>query len=111
MTDEKKKAKPRAGIRFTLEGNEYGHISYNSEAYSADTAVFVINESMHGACLVINRKLVPSTITFAQGMYIMVKIGKLDPVTAIVRWVRMMDEDIIKIGVEYTEKRHAIKFE
>lgn len=110
MTDKNKTTKPRAGIRFTAEGNEFGYICYNLDEYKPDVAVFVINESIHGSCLIVNRKLIPPHITFKPGMNIIVKVGNLDPVTTIVRWVKNLDEDVVKLGVENTEKRHVIKF-
>lgn len=105
------KEKPRTGIRFTSTDGEFGFISFNSEKFKPDSAVFIINESAHGACLVLNRKLVPPQISFKEGLNIMIKVGKLDPVPTIIRWVQFIDEDIIKFGVENTEKRLSIKFD
>jgi hypothetical protein len=110
MNDEVKLTKARAGIRFTVAENQFGYISYNLEEYVPEAAVFVVNESINGSCLVLNRKLVPTKINIVPGIYLIVKVGDLDPVTAIVRWVRNVDEDLFKFGVENTEKRHVIKF-
>lgn len=110
MSINERKERPRAGIRFTTKGNEFGFISYDLEEYKPESGLLVINESSNGSCLVLNRKLIPSNVNFVQGLHLIIKVGALDPVTVVVRWVKFMDEEVIKFGVENTEKRHVIKF-
>jgi hypothetical protein len=100
----------RSRIRFTPDGNEFGFLSYNTEKFQKDAAVLVINESIHGSCVVFNRLQIPEGLTIETNLQILVKIGNLDPVKAIIRWVKLVDKEIVKIGVEYSENRHEIKF-
>lgn len=91
----------RAKIRFAPDNNELSFISLSLAHFHKEISSLIVNESSGGACLVINRKLVPSTDALAEGRFIQVKIGKLEPLSAVVRWVKHVDDDFIKIGVEY----------
>lgn len=91
----------RAKIRFVPDSNEMSFISLSLAHFQKEISTLIVNESCSGACLVINRKLIPSTDSLVEGRCILVKIGKLDPLSAVVRWVKHVDDDFIKIGVEY----------
>jgi len=108
MTNEG--TKPRARIRFAPHGDEFGFLSYNLEKFQQDSAVLIINESIRGSCLALNRALIPNEIKIEKGLKVLVKVGKLEPVLAIIRWVNLVDEDILKMGLENMEKRSEIKF-
>lgn len=91
----------RSKIRFLPDNNELGLISFDLEEFSQDIAALIINESLHGVCLVVNRKLIPTTVTINIGLMLLVKAGKLDPMEAVVRWVKEIDEELVRIGIEY----------
>jgi hypothetical protein len=104
------KTKPRARIRFIPDNSDIGHILFKDTQFNNKLNVLIINESIQGACLAISRHTIPISISFEPGLTILVKIGHLEPVTAIIRWVKILDDDIIKLGVEKTETRHEITF-
>ena len=108
----KPKTGPRARsrIRFTPEGNEFAILSFNLELFQNDLEALIINESTQGSCVVFNKKFIPKDIIISKGIYVLVKIGKLEPVRAIVRWINNIDSDLMKVGFENTEHRYTIKF-
>lgn len=91
----------RGKLRFTPESNQLSSISLSLAHFQKEISTLIVNESSSGACLVVNRKLIPSTESLIEGRCILVKIGKLDPLSAVVKWVKHVDDDFIKIGVEY----------
>jgi hypothetical protein len=99
MTKERKNAREK--IRFTPEGDQLGFISFNLMEFKPDISTLILNESSRGACLVVNRKLIPPRLSFTPGLTLLVKIGNLHPVIAIVRWVQEVDEDLAKVGIEH----------
>ena len=38
---------------------------------------------------------------FVSGIMCLVKVGKLDPISAQIRWVTELDSDVLKVGFEY----------
>lgn len=56
------------------------------------------SEAAKGCGLVMHAKYAPR-----QGDTVGVAIGHLAPVEGVVRWVNSLDEDIVKIGIEYLE--------
>lgn len=87
-------------IRFEPEKSVLCLVSFNTAEFIRDAAALVINESVHGACLVINKKLIPQKVEIGVGLPLLVKIGELEPELAVVRWSDLIDEDLIKIGIE-----------
>lgn len=57
-----------------------------------------ISEAAKGCGLVMNSKYAPQ-----QGETVGVAIGHLAPVEGVVRWVTALDEDVVKVGIEYLE--------
>ena len=91
----------RAKIRFKPDNVDFGFISFNLVEFQKDITTLILNESATGACLVINRKLVPSSINIKDGLSILVKIGNLEPEVSVIRWVTIIDDDLIKFGIEH----------
>lgn len=91
----------RAKIRFKPDSEDFGYISFNLEEFKKDMTTLVLNESAHGACLVINRKLIPLGINVKEGLSFLVKIGHLEPEFATIRWAKIIDDDMVKLGLEY----------
>jgi CheY-like chemotaxis protein len=92
---------PRGKIRFKPEKNEICFVSFEHGKFSNEISAIILNESAQGACLVINRKLIPPNITIVIGLALFVKIGNLDPIESIVRWIDSVDSDLIKIGIHH----------
>lgn len=88
-------------IRFVPEQDEFAFISFNLDNFTKDLAALILNESVKGSCLAINRKLIPDKISLEEGLFLQVKIGNLEPEMAIIRWVLHVDNDLVKIGFEY----------
>jgi hypothetical protein len=88
-------------IRFLPDSNELGLIIFTSVDFKREIAALIINESHHGVCLVINSKLLPLNFEIPVGMELRVKTGNLDPASAKVRWIKIVDEELMKIGIEY----------
>jgi hypothetical protein len=92
----------RQKIRFIPERNDdIGFFSFNSKNYFKPISVLVLNESAEGACLALNQKLIQTPFTLEVGLRVIVKIGNLDPLDAIIRWVKVFDDDLVKFGIEY----------
>jgi hypothetical protein len=102
--------KNRTRIRFVPEGLDFGYVSFELQNFANPITVLLINESIHGACFVINQKRLPANTTLRRGDRLILKIGNLEPLIVVIRWAIIFDEDVIKIGVENTEERHEIKF-
>jgi hypothetical protein len=95
----------RAKIRFVpYDNDEFGLISFHSHDSAQDIAALIINESVHGACIAINRKLIQAKMPLAIGLLAVIKIGKLDKEQVVVRWIKEVDDDIIKLGIEYQKR-------
>lgn len=86
-------------IRFPPDGDEVAFISFSSSIFKKDTSALIVNESLQGVCLVINKVMVPSDFTIETKTQFLVKIGAMDPMLAEVRWVKLIDESLLKIGI------------
>jgi hypothetical protein len=88
-------------IRFLPDSNELGLVIFNSVEFNKEVAALIINESHNGVCLVINSKLFPLNFVITVDLELIVKTGSLDPANAKVRWIKTVDEELMKIGIEY----------
>lgn len=87
-------------IRFPPDSDEMAFISFNVNDFKKDLSALIINESLQGACLVINRALVPTDKPINIGQIFLAKIGAMNPLRARVRWLKEVDENLLKIGIE-----------
>jgi hypothetical protein len=92
----------RTKLRFLpYDSDEVGFISFDTVDLIKPIAALILNESLQGSCVAINRKLILPEHTLQVGQIVFVTIGKLQPVSAEINWVKNLDEDIVKIGVQY----------
>ncbi len=77
----------KAIIDFTLEGE-----------FKAQYYAVVVNESYTGCCLAAR-----NDGHIKENTNIRVKVGELKEMKANIRWLKKIDEDIIKFGIEYQE--------
>lgn len=74
-------------------------LCFNTEGeFTNDYYAVVVNESFNGSCLVSRND---EAITMDQ--IFRVKVGELSEMQATVRWIKELDEDVIKFGIEYKE--------
>lgn len=99
----KKTKKPtlkRRSTRFSPDPLNTAQLQFypQSDLFQPDHVALIVNESYTGACLVLQtkKKLKPE-------MKVIVKTGKLAPMAAEVIWIRQLDVDLFKIGIDYFE--------
>ena len=91
-------SKERSKIRFQAESlSAPFDLDIRSE-FQGKYQSIVINESFTGACLVARNEGLIKT-----DQEVKVKVGKMDEIIALVVWVKEIDEDIIKFGIEYAK--------
>jgi hypothetical protein len=93
----------RSTMRFVPPETETSFISLNLAKFQNEMNTLIINESAGGACLILNVQIIDMKATLEVGQLILVKVGDLTPVSASVRWVKRLDCDVMKIGIEYCD--------
>ena len=63
----------------------------------------VLDESYDGCALVALRHALPAQV--GEGTPCLIKLNRLGPMRAEVRWLRAVDDDVCKIGVHYSDPR------
>lgn len=86
-------------IRFSPDGDEVAFISFNLDVFHKDVPCLILNESLQGVCLVLSKQMVPANFKMDAGTILSVKIGAIDPMMAEVKWIKLIDESLLKIGV------------
>lgn len=71
--------------------------------FKADVAGPVLDESYEGCALVVLKQGIPEA--HDEGMPCLVKLNNLGPIAAELRWVRPLDDEVVKIGVHYLDTR------
>lgn len=94
----------RHHMRFKPEDVEIALIQFTDAdpevaTFEPHTAGLVIDEAYGGCGLVALGHGTPEGVH--DGARCNVKVGKIGPVKAEVRWVRKLDEDVSKLGIEY----------
>lgn len=90
-------------VRFPPDSDQVAFISFNIHEYLPDLAALIINESIKGACFVVNKALIPKEKPITSGQIFLAKVGKLEPLKAEVRWVEDVDINLLKIGIKLLE--------
>ena len=87
-----------------LDGSEFiAYIDLNMEGpFQPTLAGYLVQESHAGCCLVINRED-PAAERFERDFQCRIKAGPLHPLTAVVRWRRDLDEELLKAGFQFVE--------
>ena len=90
-------------IRFPPDSDQIGFISFNLNEFKKELSALILNESASGACLIVNKALVPKIHPIEASQILLVQIGKMSPLKGQVRWVKEIDESLFKIGIELLE--------
>jgi hypothetical protein len=92
----------RRRIRFRPDPLDLAHIDsrpIGDHPFEPDTVAVIVDEDPLGGCglvIVENGKL-------ARGDTCVVRLGRLDPLRAEVRWRRTIDEDVVRIGLRFLQ--------
>ncbi len=94
------RARKRKHVRFSPSTVTYAELDLRSSggSFKAQMIGFVFNEAYGGCALVL-----PSAIKLHEGDRLRVKVGKLPVVEARVAWTKMLDDHVMKLGVEYID--------
>ncbi len=94
---------PKAHIRFNPDNDEVAFISFDTNEFRKDISALIVNESTQGACFVVNKGLIPKDSPILIGQVLLAKIGHIDPLKARVCWLKEVDSNLLKIGIELLE--------
>lgn len=102
----KEKNERRRHMRFPPDDIEIARIQFTDadpdpSTFRTDMAGLVIEEAYGGAGVVALSHGGPADI--AEGTRCHVRVGNLGPLKAEVRWVKRLDEDVAKLGIEYLD--------
>lgn len=101
-----KSREQRRHIRFRPDEVEVAYLQFTDRKpgeieFEADTAGLVIEEAYGGCALVVVGPGDPEQL--GVGMPCLVKINTIGPMAAQLRWVKDLDEGIVKVGLEYLD--------
>ena len=102
--NDKPRKEMRRYLRFKPDEAEVAWIQFTDRGpgeieFEADAAGLVVEEA-HGGCgLVVLGAADAESI--AEGVPCLVKVNRIGPVRGEVRWVKVLDKDVAKIGIEY----------
>lgn len=96
----------RRFLRFTPDEFEIALLQFTEARpdeffFETEAAGLVIEEAYGGCALVVVRKLIPESL--AEGTRLQIKVAKLGPMKAEVRWIRHLDDDVSKLGLQYVD--------
>lgn len=69
--------------------------------FETEAVGLVIEEAYGGCALAMVRKLLPDALV--EGTRFQIKVAQLGPMKAEIRWIRHLDEDLSKLGVQYVD--------
>lgn len=85
----------RKGLRFTSDANTMASLKViRDDAVFGFTSV-VINESRNGCNVAL------PVVDLKKGEAIQIQLGHFNAVDALIRWTKVIDEDIMRVGIEY----------
>lgn len=92
----------KGALRFKPDPFDYALIDVASsdKAFRPSHIGLIINESFTGSALVVN-----TIDRLREGQEIRVQIGRMGPMEARVVWVKAIDENILKLGIHYSDKQ------
>jgi hypothetical protein len=90
----------RGYLRYNPEKNTLGLISFKPEIieFTPDYVSIVCNESFTGCCVVML-----DNIGVRENKHLLIRCGQLGVMKGLVRWVKHLDENAIKVGIEYLD--------
>jgi hypothetical protein len=87
----------RRRIRFAPDPGTIAYLNFDAGALKAQTLCgLVLNESLTGCALVLM-----SETKLKEEMTCVCRVGQLPDTAAIVRWVKLLEANLYKIGLEY----------
>lgn len=100
MSDvEKKDIRPRKALRYKPDPKTVAYLDFKvSKNFTPQFAGLVINESFTGCALIIITDL-----PIKKGAKLKAKVGDLAMMKAKVAWVRILEENILKLGINFME--------
>ena len=90
----------RKKLRFAPDPSMHAEIDFDTkqETFRCEMPALIFNESYSGCCVVAMKEK-----RFKVGSKFRIKVGLLAPLYGEIRWVNMLDNDFIKMGVEFLE--------
>lgn len=89
----------KKAIRFQPDPLDYALIDFSEDDQFNPTSVgLILNESFTGCALVFKTMQPPQT-----EQIIKVKVGRLNPLRARVVWGKILEEGLIKVGLQFLE--------
>lgn len=90
----------RHRIRYEPGSLDYALVEFEPQDgnFHPGTVALIVNESYSGVSLVLKTQLVIQV-----GLKLRVKIGDLEPMDALVMWVRELEENIYRFGIQYVD--------
>lgn len=86
-------------IRFQPDPLDHALIDFHDETGFAATAVaLILNESFTGCAL-----LIKTLESLNKDQIIKVKVGRLTPMRAKVIWVKSVDDNVVKAGIQFLD--------
>jgi len=95
------RAKKRRHLRFNPSTVTYAELDLRSSSrsdFKAQLVGFVFNEAYGGCALVL-----PSVVKLETSDEIRIRVGRLPVLRGRVAWIQVMDEHVMKLGVEYLD--------
>lgn len=95
-----KNTNKRASLRYTPDVGDYAIICFNKKVsdFQTDLLGIILNESSTGCSLAI-----AATDKLQQDDQIVVQIGRLELLPATVIWRKLIDKDVVKLGLRYDQ--------
>lgn len=92
--------KIRKKIRFSPDPSQHAEIDFNSthENFRCELPALIFNESYNGCCVI----ALKDKRFKIQGRF-KIKVGLLSPLLGEIRWITELDNDFVKLGVEFLE--------
>jgi len=69
--------------------------------FTAEAAGLVIEESYGGCALAVLARELPEDLV--EGSTCQVKVARMSPLAAFIRWISPVDDDICRVGIEYRD--------
>lgn len=86
-------------IRFQPDPLDHALIDFSvgNKEFTPTAVGLILNESYTGCALVIK------ALTIEENELIRIQVGRLSPMPAKIVWVKVMDESLLKVGIQFIE--------
>ena len=101
MTKDSSPLAKRKHIRFRPDPTDVAYIDANiaSSSFNAEFAALIVEEAPMGGCGIICLDYKK----FADGDKLRIKVGKMDPVMAEVKWTNIVADGISRYGLQFLD--------